>query len=140
MKIDPYLFFGGRCDEAIAFYRDAIGAEVDMLMRHNECPTPPPAGMLEAGFENKVMHAQIHVGQSIIMLSDGCSSSGTKFEGFSLSLTLPNEAAVDRAFAALSAGGQVRMPLAKTFWSPRFGMLTDHFGVGWMLTVPTHPL
>jgi PhnB protein len=132
--VQPYLFFGGRCEEALEFYRTAVGAHVDMIMRFNESPQPMPPGSIPAGFENKVMHATFRIGESTLMASDG-NEAGTKFEGFSLSFAVPTEAEADRAFAALSAGGKVGMPLAKTFWSPRFGMLTDRFGIGWMVSV-----
>jgi PhnB protein len=133
--IEPYLFFGGRCEEALAFYRTALGAEVDMLMRHKDSPEPPPPGMVQKGFENKVMHATFHIGGTTIMASDGCGE-GSTFSGFSLALSVGTAAEADRAFVALADGGQVTMPLATTFWSPRFGMLTDRFGVGWMVSVP----
>jgi PhnB protein len=133
-KIQPYLFFGGRCEEAINFYKTALGAEVVMLMYYRESPEPPPPGMLQAGFEDKVMHATIRIGGAVIMASDGCDDTSS-FDGFRLSLALPNEAEAKRAFAGLSAGGEVQMPLAKTFWSPCFGMVTDRFGLGWMVTV-----
>ena len=133
--VQPYLFFGGRCEEALAFYRSALGAQVDFLMRYKESPEPHPPGMVPPGFENKVMHTTFRIGGTTLMASDGCEE-GAKFDGFSLSLAAPTEAEADRAFAALAAGGQVRMPLAKTFWSPRFGMVTDRFGVGWMVSVP----
>jgi PhnB protein len=132
--VQPYLFFGGRCEEALEFYRSAVGAQVDFLMRHEASPEAPPAGMLPAGWEGKVMHATFRIGETTLMASDGCEP-GASFAGFSLSLTLPTQAEANRAFAALSEGGQVRMPLAKTFWSPCFGMLTDRFGIGWMVTV-----
>ena len=132
--IQPYLFFNGRCDDAVEFYRTALGAEVQMLMRYKESPEPPQPGMVPPGWENKVMHTSLRIGETILMASDGCGDKAN-FEGFSLSLSVPNEAEADRAFAALSAGGQVRMPLAKTFWSPRFGMLQDRFGIGWMISV-----
>lgn len=132
--VQPYLFFGGRCEEALEFYRTTLGAQVDMLMRHKESPEPPPPGVLAPGFENKIMHASFHIGATALMASDGCGE-GSGFEGFSLSLAVPTEAEADRAFAALADGGQVRMPLAKTFWSSRFGMLTDRFGIGWMIIV-----
>lgn len=132
--IQPYLFFGGRCEEALAFYTKALGAKTDALMRFNESPEPAPPGMVKPGFENKVMHAQFTIGGNTIMASDGCGP-GPGFSGFSLSLALPTVAEVDRAFAALSEGGKVGMPLSKTFWSPRFGMLTDKFGIGWMVSV-----
>lgn len=132
--IQPYLFFNGRCEEALEFYRIALGAEVLMLMRHKESPEPAPDGMLPEGWGEKVMHASVRIGGSTVMASDGCGDS-RGFEGFSLSLTLPNEAEADRAFAALAEGGTVRMPLGPTFWSPRFGMLADRFGMGWMISV-----
>ena len=134
--VQPYLFFGGRCEEALEFYRTAIGAEVEMIMRFNESPEPTPPGMLAEGFENKVMHASFRVGESTVMASDGCSPEDGKFNGFSLSISVPGEADADRVFAALSGGGSVKMPLTKTFWSPRFGMLEDRFGIGWMVIVP----
>ncbi len=134
--IQPYLFFGGRCEEALTFYRTAIGAEVDMLMRHKESPDAPPPGMLAQGWENKVMHTSFRVGKNVIMASDGCSPEDGNFQGFMLSISVPSEADAQRVFAALSKGGEVKMPLGKTFWSPCFGMLTDRFGLGWMVTVP----
>jgi PhnB protein len=132
--ITPYLFFGGRCEEAINYYRTALGAEVDMLMRFNESPEPTPPGMLQAGFEKKVMHASIRVRGVALMMSDGCDDK-SKFDGFRLALTVPTEAEAHKAFDALAAGGSVMMPLNKTFWSPCYGMVTDRFGVGWMVMV-----
>jgi PhnB protein len=134
--VQPYLFFGGRCEEALEFYRAAIGAKVEMVMRFNESPEPTPPGMLAEGFEKKVMHSSFRVGETVLMASDGCSPDDGKFGGFSLSISLPSEADADRVFAALSEGGVVKMPLCKTFWSPRYGMLTDRFGIGWMVIVP----
>jgi len=132
--IQPYLFFGGRCQEALDFYGTAIGAQVDVVMLYKDSPEALPPGMLQPGFENKVMHATFRIGTSTLMASDGCSE-GETFSGFSLSLALPTEAEARRAFDALAAGGKVSMPLTKTFWSPCFGMLTDRFGMGWMVTV-----
>lgn len=132
--VQPYLFFGGRCQEALAFYRAAIGAQVDMVLKFNDSPQPMPPGMLQPGFENKVMHSSFRVGTTTLMASDGCHE-GSSFGGFSLSLAVTTEAEADRAFAALADGGQVKMPLGKTFWSPRYGMLTDRFGVDWMVSV-----
>jgi PhnB protein len=134
--IQPYLFFNGNCEEAVEFYRKALGAEVQMTMRFKDSPEPPPPGTVPPGFENKIMHTSFHIGQTTIMASDGCSTEKPNFQGFSLALSVPNETEADRVFAALSDGGQVRMPLAKTFWSPRFGMLMDRFGIGWMISVP----
>ena len=136
--IQPYLFFGGRCQEALDFYRTALGAEVEMLMLHKDSPEPPPPGMLQPGFEDKVMHCSFRIAGNTLMASDGCGES-VPFSGFSLSLSLPTPAEAERAFAALADGGEVRMPLSKTFWSPCFGMLTDRFGVGWMVNVPGDP-
>ena len=138
--IHPYLFFNGRCEEALAFYRQALGAEVQMMMPFKESPEPPPPDKVPPGHENKIMHASFRVGSTVVMASDGRSSGKPDFQGFSLALTVATEAEADRAFGALADGGQVTMPLEKTFWSPRFGMLEDRFGVGWMIMVtPTDP-
>jgi PhnB protein len=134
--IQPYLFFNGSCEQAIEFYRKALGAEVEMIMRYKESPEPPQPGMVPPGFENKIMHSSFRVGQTTVMASDGCSAEKASFQGFFLSLSVPSETEADRAFAALAEGGQVRMPLTKTFWSPRFGMVVDRFGIGWMISVP----
>jgi len=133
--IQPYLFFGGRCEEALGFYRTALGAEVEILMRYSESPEPTPPGMLAPGWENKVMHTTFRIGGAVVMASDGCSPDDCRFGGFMLSLALPGEADVDRAFAALAEGGEVKMAPTKTFWSARFGMVQDRFGLGWMVTV-----
>ncbi len=133
--IQPYLFFNGSCEAAVNFYRQALGAEVEILMRFKDSPEPHPPGMVPPGFENKIMHTSFSIGATTLMASDGCSADTAKFEGFSLSLSVSGEAEADRAFAALAEGGQVRMPLAKTFWSPRFGMVQDRFGIGWMISV-----
>jgi PhnB protein len=130
----PYLFFDGRCEEAIEFYRKTISAEPLMLMRYKDAPAEAKAQQCwPPNSENKVMHARLRIGDSAIMLSDGPCPG--KFDGFSLSLTAPNAADAERLFAALAAGGRVEMPLAKTFFSPGFGMLTDRFGVKWMVIV-----
>ena len=133
--ITPYLFFAGRCDEAINFYRDTLGAQVDMIMRFNESPDPVPAGMLQAGFENKVMHASFRVGASTMIASDGCGDK-SKFDGFRIALAVATEAEAHHAFNALAEDGTIDMPLCKTFWSPCYGMVTDKFNVGWMVMVP----
>jgi PhnB protein len=135
--VQPYLFFNGSCEEAVEFYRKALGAEVEMTMRYKESPEPLKPGMVPPGFENKIMHTSFRVGQTTVMASDACSAEKPSFEGFSLSISVPNEAEASRVFKALSEGGQVRMPLAKTFWSPSFGMVADKFGVGWMVSVPS---
>lgn len=134
-NVEPYLFFGGRCDEALAFYRGAVGAEVVFVMHFNESPKPVPPEMLQAGFETKVMHALFRIGNSSIMASDGCDDK-SRFGGFSLALNVDDEAQARLYFSALSQGGEIQMPLAKTFWSPCYGTLTDRFGVNWMVMVP----
>ena len=131
-QIQPYLFFDGRCEEALEFYRRTLGAEVTALLRFKESPDP---GMTLPGAGDKVMHAAVRIGESTIMASDGRCGGQAKFEGFALSLTVPSEAEAERLFAALGAGGQVHMPLTKTFFSPRFGMVADRFGVSWMVYV-----
>ena len=134
MIVEPYLFFGGRCEEALDFYTKALGARVEMIMRFRENPGPMPPGSIPPGFEDKVMHASVRIGGTRVMASDG-NRIGAKFDGFSLSYAAASETEARRAFAELSAGGAVGMPLAKTFWSPCFGMVTDRFGVAWMVTV-----
>ncbi len=135
--IQPYVFFNGNCEQAVEFYRKALGAEVQMVMRYKESPEPPPPGMVPAGWDNKIMHTSFRIGETTVMASDGRSDEGPNFKGFSLALSVPTEREADRAFAALAEGGKVRMPLTKTFWSPRFGMLEDRFGIGWMISVPS---
>ena len=134
MHIQPYVFFDGRCDEAIEFYKKALGAQVQMLMRFKDSPQKNdpcmPADL------NKVMHAQVRIGETTVLMSDGqAKGNEPRFEGFALSLYAASEAEAERLFAALGEGGQVQMPMAKTFFSPRFGMLLDRFGVMWMVLV-----
>ena len=135
MLIQPYLFFNGRAEEAAAFYQRVLGAKVDMMMRYSDSPDPTPPGMLPAGSGNKVMHMALTIGDTQIMGSDGECSGKTDFQGFSLSLTVKSAAEADRVFAALADGGQVQMPLGKTFFAKRFGAVADRFGVGWMVIV-----
>ena len=135
MQVQPYLFFDGRCEEAVEFYRKALGAEVAMLTRFKDSPEPRQPGMVPPGSENKVMHARFRIGNATVMASDGRCQGRPSFQGFSLSITVPDEAKAEKLFASLAEGGQVQMPLTKTFWSPRFGMVTDRFGVSWMISV-----
>jgi PhnB protein len=135
MNVQPYLFFNGRAEEALDFYTSALHTKVDILMRNREAPEQPPPGMLPPGSEDKVMHASFRVGDTEVMLSDGRCSGTPSFDGFALSIAAADEADARRKFDAMSAGGAVTMPLGKTFWSPCFGMLTDRFGVSWMITV-----
>ncbi len=134
-SLTPYLFFSGRCDEALEFYAKAIDAKLEMRMSFSDSPDPVPEGMLQSGFESKVMHAAMQIGSSTVLLSDGCDDK-SKFEGFRLTLSVPTEAEAQRLFNALAEGGTVEMPLCKTFWSPCYGMVTDKFRVGWMVMVP----
>jgi PhnB protein len=131
--VQPYLFYGGRCEEAVEFYRKELGAEVIMLMRFKDSPEPQEPGRIAPGFENKVMHAALRLGDSEIMASDGCGPQQHATEGFALSLMVKTEAEADKTFAALAQGGKVGMPPGKTFYSPRFGMVTDKFGILWMV-------
>jgi PhnB protein len=133
MTIQPYLFLDGRCEEAIEFYRRALGAEVQMLMRFKECPEPMPNAT--PGTADKVMHASLQIAGSTVLMSDGRCMGQPSFQGFALSLTVKDEAQAERLFGALGDGGQVQMPLAKTFFSPRFGMVADRFGMSWMIYV-----
>ena len=135
MQIQPYLFFEGRAEEAAEFYKAKLGAEVTMLMRNKDAPEKPPPGMLPPGSENKVMHMALRIGDTTVLASDGGCKGKPNFQGISLSLTVKDAAEATKVFAALSDGGQVQMPLGKTFFSPSFGMVADKFGVGWMVYV-----
>jgi PhnB protein len=130
MQIQPYLFFEGRCDEAIEFYRGALGAEVTMLMRYKDSPDPD---MSAHGSGDKVMHASIRIGETTVLASDGRCQGAPSFQGFALSLTVRDDAEAERLFAALADGGQVQMPMTTTFFSSRFGMVADRFGISWMI-------
>jgi PhnB protein len=134
MKIEPYLFFPGNGDAALSFYQQTLGAQVEMVMRYRESPEPPPPGMVPPGWDDKIMHASFLVKGSRVMLSDGAGEE-TKFGGFSLSLAVESEDEAKRFFDGLAQGGQVHMPLGKTFFSPCFGMVQDRFGVGWMINL-----
>ncbi len=135
MRIEPYLYFNGQAEAALAFYEKALDARVEMKMRFSESPDPIPQGRLPAGFENKLMHASLVVGNARVMLSDGGAMTGQAIGGFSLSLQYDSDAEARRAFDALADGGRIDMPMGPTFWSPCFGMVTDRFGVHWMVTV-----
>jgi PhnB protein len=133
MQLQPYLFFDGRCEEAVEFYRRTLGAEVEMMMRFKDSPEPPPNATPDNA--DKVMHTSFRIGDTKVMASDGRCQGRPSFQGFALSLTARDEAEAERLFNALCDGGAVQMPLAKTFFSPRFGMVTDRFGVCWMVVV-----
>jgi PhnB protein len=133
MFIQPYLFFNGRCEEALDFYRRTLGAEVTMLMRYKDNPDPQSRAMSAPGTDNKVMHANVRVRDTEFMASDGRCQGQPQFEGFSLTLNVANAAEADKLFAALGEGGQAQMPLTETFFAERFGMVADKFGVSWMV-------
>jgi PhnB protein len=132
MQITPYLFFDGRTDEAIAFYKKVLGAQVEMLMRFKESPDP---GMSTPDMAEKVMHASVRIGNATVFVSDGMCGGRAKFEGFSLAISATSPAEAERLFAALGEGGQIQMPMTETFFSPRFGMVADRFGVSWQVIV-----
>ena len=135
-SVQPYLFFNGRCEEALEFYRSALGAKVEMLSRFKDAPE---TGMVQPGMENKVMHASIRIGETVVMASDGRCNGQPRFEGFSLSIVVPDEQQAANLFNALAQDGKITMPLEKTFWAPKFGMLEDRLGVGWMVSFQHKP-
>jgi PhnB protein len=130
MQVQPYLQFDGRCEEAIEFYKSALGAEVEAIMRFKD---GPDCMEMPVGTEDKVLHSCFRIGETRIMASDGYCKGKPDFQGFSLTIRAPNKAEADRLFSALGKGGAVQMPLAETFFSPRFGMVADRFGVSWMI-------
>jgi PhnB protein len=135
MQITPYMNFNGRAEEAIEFYKSKLGAQVQMSMRHSDSPDPPPPGMITPGTENKIMHASIKIGDSVLHLSDGRCTGATKFEGITLSLAVGSVPEAERVYAALADGGQAQMLLMETFFAQRWGMVADRFGVSWMVIV-----
>jgi PhnB protein len=132
MQVQPYLFFEGCCEEAVEFYRKALGAEVTVLMRYKESPDP---GMSAPGTGDKVMHMSFRIGETTLLASDGRCTGQPNFQGLSLTLTVADDAEAERLFASLANGGQVQMPLTSTFFSSHFGMFADRFGVPWMIFV-----
>lgn len=136
MLMQPYVFFDGRCEEAIDFYKKAIGAKSEMVMRWKDCPDK---SAVTPQNENKVMHACVQIGDAKLLASDGRCEGKPDFKGFALTLSAKTDAEADKLFGALSEGGQVQMPLTKTFFSPKFGMCADKFGVGWMVLVESAP-
>ena len=134
MQVQPYLFFDGRCEEALGFYSKTLGAQVTMLMRYQDSPEPPPPGIPVAG--DKIMHANLQIGAAQIMASDGQRPGEGLFKGFALSITAATDTEAQRLFDALADGGQIQMPFGPTFFATAFGMVADRFGVGWMVIVP----
>ena len=139
MYIQPYLFFDGRCQEALDYYVSALGAKVEMSMRFKDSPQPAQHGQMPPGSENNVMHASFRIGDTVVMASDGYGKGKPVFQGFALSLSVTSPAEADRYFSALAKGGTITQPLTQTFFSPSFGMVTDKFGVPWMVVVEHKP-
>jgi PhnB protein len=135
MQVQPYIYFEGRCEEAIEFYKKALGASVNMIMRFKDCPEPAPSGQFPPQMLDKIMHASLRIGDSTVLVSDGRCQSAANFAGFTLPILVSTEPEAQKIFTALSEGGKVGMPLAKTFFSPAFGMVHDKFGVPWMVLV-----
>ena len=127
MRVEPYLYFQGRCDEAFAFYAEAVGAKVEMLVRFRDMPGGPP----DAG--DKVMHALVRIGESTLLASDGQNLGATSFDGFALALSADSDGEAEARFAALAAGGEVQIPMGPTPFAARFGMVRDRFGVHWTI-------
>ena len=136
MQAEPYLFFNGKCEEALEFYKSALGAKVEMMMRFNEAPEKPQPGMVPPGSENKIMHAAFKVGDTQILASDGHADGKPVFQGFGLAISAANDAEAIKLFNAVGKGGKVQAPLGKTFFASSFGMVTDKFGVLWMVMAP----
>ena len=137
-QVQPYLFFSGRCEEALAYYEKVLDAKVGMKLRYDQSPQPVPKDMLQPGFESKIMHSEFQVGKQTLFASDGCNDQG-KLEGFNLVLTLENEETVRQTFETLASEGQVVMPLSPSFFTQLFGMVSDKFGVCWMVMMPPFP-
>lgn len=138
MRVEPYLMFAGRCEEALAFYQRAIGAKPQLVLRFKDSPEPPLMP-LPADWDDKIMHCGFQVGDTLVMASDGMSDQAQPFTGITLSITADDEAQARRCFDALAEGGSVFMPMGKTFWSPCFGMCSDRFGVSWMVGLDAPP-
>jgi PhnB protein len=136
MQVNSYLIFNGRCEEALEFYKRALGAEVTTLIRYGQAPEEVKAQMVVPGTEQKVMHSRFTIGGTELMASDGRCEENSTFSDFSLSLSVQTEEEAQRLFAALAEGGAIQMPLTKTFFSPLFGMVSDRFGLGWMIVMP----
>jgi PhnB protein len=136
MQAEPYLFFNGKCEEALEFYKSALGAKVEMMMRFSEAPEKPQPGMVPPGSENKIMHAAFKVGDTQILASDGHADGKPVFQGFGLAISAANDAEAIKLFNAVGKGGKVQAPLGKTFFASSFGMVTDKFGVLWMVMAP----
>lgn len=135
MPIQPYLFFEGRCEEALELYSRVAGAKVEMLMRYKDNPETPPPGMMPPGSGNKIMHCAFRIAGSLIMASDGNCAGTPSFGGFSLSMPAHDKTEAELLFKGLGEGGNVQMPLEETFFSPCFGIVADRFGVSWMVIV-----
>lgn len=137
MAIEPYLFFNGRCEEALRFYEHAFEAKIETVARFRQSPAPPPEELLPEGWLDKVMHASFLIGDARVMISDGNTDEPAQFRGFALNVNFASEDEARRAFERLSDGGRVDMPIGPTFYAACFGMVTDRFGVQWMVMAPS---
>jgi PhnB protein len=135
MKVQPYLFFDGRCEEALDYYKKTVGADVTFMMRFKESPDKEACASMPPNAGEKIMHAAFKIGETLIMASDGMSSGNPEFKGFSLSIHSNSEAEADKLFNALADGGKVQAPISKTFFARKFGMVADKFGMNWMVIV-----
>ena len=135
MNVQPYLSFEGRAQEAIDFYKSALGATVDMIMHFKDAPPEAQANMTPES-KDKIMHAAFRIGDTQVMASDGFCSGKASFSGVSLTLIATSNDEADKLFKALSQGGKVNMPMSETFFANRFGVVADKFGVNWMVIHP----
>lgn len=140
MQVQPYLYFEGRAEEALGFYQKTLGAQVDVMMRMSEAPpeaqTPGQGCRGDIDTSNKILHASFRVGDTTVMASDGMCSGTANFQGFALTLTVADDAEAAQKFALLAEGGEVQMPVDKTFFASSFGMVKDRFGVLWIVIAP----
>ena len=130
MHINPYLIFDGRCEEAFRFYEKCFKGKIIAMLTHKGTPAE---AHVPAAWIDKILHARLDIGDQVLMASDAPPGRYEKPAGFSVSLQVKDPAEAERLFNALAEKGEIRMPLEKTFWSPRFGMLVDRFGIPWMI-------
>jgi PhnB protein len=130
MQLNPYLTFNGQCEEAFRFYEKVLGGKIEAMMPHEGSPMEqhvPPK------WRSKIMHARLRLGDEVLMGSDAPPDRYQPMQGFSVTLGIQDPAEAERVFHALSERGTVQMPIEKTFWALRFGMLVDQFGTPWMI-------
>jgi len=135
MRLRPYLVFNGNCAEAFRFYESCLGGKIQMMMTHGESPM---AQQTAPDWKDKILHVSLLVGDQVLMGSDAPPQHFEKPQGFSVSFSVTDPAEAERIFHLMAQGGTIRMPIAQTFWAPRFGMLVDRFGIPWMISAD-HP-